>query len=88
MIPSRLIDDRSRRHQSRCSITSNAAGRDPALDSTPPAAPVLSPAVPLPTAHWRLHLRHLADHLRRLADHLLRLRRVALLYSQDAAKSP
>ena len=88
MIPSRLIDDRSRRHQSRCSITSNAAGRDPALDSTPRAAPVLSPAVPLPTAHWRLHLRHLADHLRRLADHLLRLRRVALLYSQDAAKSP
>jgi hypothetical protein len=37
MMSSRPIDDRSRRHQSRWPITSNAAGCDPALDSTPRA---------------------------------------------------
>ena len=39
MTPSQPTDDRSRRHQSRWSITSNAAGRNNALDSTPRTAP-------------------------------------------------
>ena len=81
MMPSQLIDHRSRRHHSRRSITSNAAGCDFALDSTLRVAPILASAVPLPTAHWRLDLR-------RLADQLLRLRRATLPQSRPVAKSP
>jgi hypothetical protein len=81
MIPSQLIDDRSRSHQSRWFITSTAAGRDIALNPTPRAAPILSSAVALPTAQWRLPLT-------RSADQWLRRRRATLLHSQAVAKSP
>jgi hypothetical protein len=81
MTLSRSIDDRRVTHHSRWSVTSNAAPRDPALDSTPRAAPILSPVLPLPTAHSRFHLR-------RLAGHLLRLHRANLLHSHLATKSP
>jgi hypothetical protein len=81
MTPSQPIDDRSRRHDSRWCVTSNAAARDTALDSTPRAASILSPGGPLPTAHSRFHPTC-------LADQLLRLRRAALLHFHPAAKSP
>ena len=80
MTPSQPTDDRSRRHQSRWSITSNAAGRNNALESTPRAAPNRIRRTTTP-AHSSLHLR-------RIADHLLRLRRATLLHSHTAAKSP
>ena len=81
MMASRLIDDRTRRHHSRWSVTSNASGHDTALDSTPSVAPFLSPAAQSATAPWRLHLRF-------PANQLLRLRRATLLHSQAVAKSP
>jgi hypothetical protein len=81
MMPSRLIDNRTRRHQSRWSVTSNAAGRDTGLDSTPRVAPILSPAAQSATAPSRLHLRL-------PANQLLRLCRATLLHSQAVAKSP
>jgi hypothetical protein len=81
MMASRLIDDRTRRHYSRWSVTSNATGRDTALDSTPSVAPILPPAAQSATTLWRLHLRF-------PANQLLRLRRATRLHSQDVAKSP
>ena len=80
MTPSQPIDD-IRRHPSRWFITSNAAGRDMALDPTPRAAPILSSAVALLTAQERLPRTH-------LADQWLGLRRPTLLHSQAVAKSP
>lgn len=80
MMSSRLVEDRTRRHHSRCSFTSNAANRDPVHVSTPRAAPILSSILLLTTAHSRLHLT-------RLAGHLLRLRR-ATIHSHSVAKSP
>jgi len=76
-----LSDHHILRRPARWLLTSNAAGRDTALDSTTRAAPILPAAVPLPTAQWRLHLT-------RLTDRLLRLHRAPLLHSQAAAKSP
>jgi hypothetical protein len=82
MMASPLIDNQSRQHhKSRCAITSNAADRDTALDSTLRVAPILSSALPLPTAHWGLRLR-------RLQDQLLRLPRASLFHSHAADKSP
>ena len=80
MMSSRLIDDRTRRHHSRCSFTSNAANRHPVRVSTTRAAPILSSVLLLTTAHWRLQLT-------RIADHLLLLRG-ATIHSHPAAKSP
>jgi hypothetical protein len=81
MTPSQPTDDRIRSHHSCWLITSNAAGRDIALDPTPRAAPILSSAVALPTAQWRLPLTH-------LAEQWFGLRRPTLLLFQVVAKSP
>ena len=81
MISSPLIDDRSRRHQSRCSITSNTAGRNPALNSTPRAAP-------LPSSTAQPVITPLRLHLKLATNRSLRPPHVAIFSSHTAAKSP
>ena len=81
MMASRLINDRSRRHQSRWSITSNAASRNPVLDSTPRAALSLSPALQPAMAPSRLHLKF-------PANKLLPMHRATLPRFQAVVKSP
>ena len=81
MIPSRSLNDHSGRHHFRWFMTSNAAALDAARDAKPRVVQFLSLTVPPATARLRLHLS-LAT------NKSLRPRRITILRSHHAAKSP